>query len=218
MHSYQRDFLRFAIEAGVLRFGSFTLKSGRISPYFFNAGGFNTGAKLAKLGHFYAQAIIATGLRTDVLFGPAYKGIPLAAATAIALAHEHGRETPFAFNRKEAKDHGEGGVIVGSALTGDVLLIDDVITAGTSVRESAALIEQAGARLAGVIIALDRQERGAGQHSAVQEAYQRYGIPVQSIVNLDNLIQFVDEGGLSKETLAALADYRAEYGSLKLEA
>ncbi|MFW5724004.1 MAG: orotate phosphoribosyltransferase [Halochromatium sp.] len=213
MHSYQRDFLRFAIETGVLRFGSFTLKSGRVSPYFFNAGGFNTGASLGKLGHFYAQAIVATGLRTDVLFGPAYKGIPLAAATAIALAHEQGRETPFAFNRKEAKDHGEGGLIVGSPLQGDVLLIDDVITAGTSVRESAVLIEQAGARLAGVIIALDRQERGAGGSSAIQEARARYGIPVQSIVDLDALIQFVAETGtVSAETLAALADYRAEYG------
>ena len=213
MYSYQRDFLRFAIETGVLRFGRFTLKSGRISPYFFNAGGFNTGASLGKLGHFYAQAIVATGLQTDVLFGPAYKGIPLAAATAIALAHEQGRETPFAFNRKEAKDHGEGGLIVGSPLRGDVLLIDDVITAGTSVRESAALIEQAGARLAGVIIALDRQERGEGRISAIQEARARYGIPVQSIVNLDALIQFVDEtGAASTETLAALADYRAEYG------
>ncbi|MFP4061323.1 MAG: orotate phosphoribosyltransferase [Halochromatium sp.] len=213
MHSYQRDFLRFAIETGVLRFGSFTLKSGRVSPYFFNAGGFNTGASLGKLGHFYAQAIVATGLRTDVLFGPAYKGIPLAAATAIALAHEQGRETPFAFNRKEAKDHGEGGLIVGSPLQGDVLLIDDVITAGTSVRESAALIEQAGARLAGVIIALDRQERGAGGSSAIQEARARYGIPVQSIVDLDALIQFAAETGtVSAATLAALADYRAEYG------
>ncbi|MFP4247051.1 MAG: orotate phosphoribosyltransferase [Halochromatium sp.] len=213
MHSYQRDFLRFAIETGVLRFGSFTLKSGRVSPYFFNAGGFNTGASLGKLGHFYAQAIVATGLRTDVLFGPAYKGIPLAAATAIALAHEQGRETPFAFNRKEAKDHGEGGLIVGSPLQGDVLLIDDVITAGTSVRESAVLIEQAGARLAGVIIALDRQERGAGGSSAIQEARARYGIPVQSIVDLDALIQFAAETGtVSAETLAALADYRAEYG------
>ncbi|MCF8004473.1 MAG: orotate phosphoribosyltransferase [Chromatiaceae bacterium] len=218
MHSYQRDFLRFAIEAGVLRFGSFTLKSGRISPYFFNAGGFNTGASLGKLGHFYAQAIIATGLQTDVLFGPAYKGIPLAAATAIALAHEHGRETPFAFNRKEAKDHGEGGIIVGSELQGNVLLIDDVITAGTSVRESAALIEQAGARLAGVIIALDRQERGEGPTSAIQEARERYGIPVQSIVNLDSLIQYVDESGISKATLAALADYRAEYGTVMRDA
>ncbi|MFP4279387.1 MAG: orotate phosphoribosyltransferase [Halochromatium sp.] len=213
MHSYQRDFLRFAIETGVLRFGSFTLKSGRVSPYFFNAGGFNTGASLGKLGHFYAQAIVATGLRTDVLFGPAYKGIPLAAATAIALAHEQGRETPFAFNRKEAKDHGEGGLIVGSPLRGDVLLIDDVITAGTSVRESAVLIEQAGARLAGVIIALDRQERGAGGSSAIQEARARYGIPVQSIVDLDALIQFAAETGtVSAATLAALADYRAEYG------
>ncbi len=212
MHSYQRDFLRFAIDTGVLRFGRFTLKSGRISPYFFNAGGFNTGASLGKLGHYYAQAIIATGLPIDVLYGPAYKGIPLAAATAIALAHEHGRETPFAFNRKEAKDHGEGGVIVGSPLQGDVLVIDDVITAGTSVRESAAVITQAGARLAGVIIALDRQERGEGGTSAVAEVQAAYGIPVRSIVTLDDLIRYVDETGTATHTLSALADYRAEYG------
>jgi orotate phosphoribosyltransferase len=212
MHSYQRDFLRFAIDTGVLRFGRFTLKSGRISPYFFNAGGFNTGASLGKLGHYYAQAIIATGLPIDVLYGPAYKGIPLAAATAIALAHEHGRETPFAFNRKEAKDHGEGGVIVGSPLQGDVLVIDDVITAGTSVRESAAVIAQAGARLAGVIIALDRQERGEGGTSAVAEVRAAYGIPVHSIVTLDDLIRYVDETGTATHTLSALADYRAEYG------
>jgi orotate phosphoribosyltransferase len=212
MHSYQRDFLRFAIDTGVLRFGRFTLKSGRISPYFFNAGGFNTGASLGKLGHYYAQAIIATGLPIDVLYGPAYKGIPLAAATAIALAHEHGRETPFAFNRKEAKDHGEGGVIVGSPLQGDVLVIDDVITAGTSVRESAAVIAQAGARLAGVIIALDRQERGEGGTSAVAEVQAAYGIPVRSIVTLDDLIRYVDETGTATHTLSALADYRAEYG------
>lgn len=212
MHSYQRDFLRFAIDTGVLRFGSFSLKSGRVSPYFFNAGGFNTGASLAKLGHFYAQAIIASGLQADVLFGPAYKGIPLAAATAIALAHEHGRETPFAFNRKEAKDHGEGGLIVGSPLRGRVLMIDDVITAGTSVRESAALIEQAGARLAGVIIALDRQERGEGGASAVAEVQTHYQVPVQSIVTLDDLIRYVDETGAAADTLGTLTEYRAEYG------
>lgn len=214
MHSYQRDFLRFAIDTGVLRFGRFTLKSGRISPYFFNAGGFNTGASLGKLGHYYAQAIIATGLPIDVLYGPAYKGIPLAAATAIALAHEHGRETPFAFNRKEAKDHGEGGLIVGSPLRGDVLVIDDVITAGTSVRESAAIIQQAGARLAGVIIALDRQERGAAGTSAIAEVRATYGIPVHSIVTFDDLICYVEETGTATHTLSALADYRAQYGSV----
>ncbi|MBK1706210.1 orotate phosphoribosyltransferase [Halochromatium glycolicum] len=213
MHSYQREFLRFAIDAEVLRFGRFTLKSGRISPYFFNAGGFDSGAKLGKLAHFYAQAIIAGGLQADVLFGPAYKGIPLAAATAIALAHELGRDTPFAFNRKEAKDHGEGGELVGSPLRGDVLLIDDVITAGTSIRESAALLERAGARLAGVIIALDRQERGDGERSAVQEVGNRYGIPVQSIVTLDDLIQYVaHHNATAPGTLEALQRYRDEYG------
>jgi orotate phosphoribosyltransferase len=211
MHSYQQDFLRFVIDTGVLRFGSFTLKSGRVSPYFFNAGGFNTGASLGKLAHFYAQAIVAAGLEADVLFGPAYKGIPLAAATAIELAREHGRETPFAFNRKEAKDHGEGGTIVGSPLVGDILLIDDVITAGTSVRESAALIEHAGARLSGVIIALDRQERGDGTTSAVQEVGKRYGIPVHSIVTLDDLITFLNQTNADQATLDALARYRADY-------
>jgi len=212
MHSYQREFLRFAIDAGVLRFGRFTLKSGRISPYFFNAGGFDTGAKLGKLAHFYAQAIIAGGLRADVLFGPAYKGIPLAASTAIALAQERGRDMPFAFNRKEAKDHGEGGEVVGSPLHGDVLLIDDVITAGTSVRESAELIERSGARLAGVIIALDRQERGAGERSAVQEVADQYDIPVHSIVTLDHLIDYVTQHQAAPQTLEALARYRADYG------
>jgi len=211
MHSYQQEFLRFVIDAGVLRFGSFTLKSGRVSPYFFNAGGFNTGASLGKLAHFYAQAIVSGGLEADVLFGPAYKGIPLAAATAIALAREHGRETPFAFNRKEAKDHGEGGTIVGSPLVGDILLIDDVITAGTSVRESAALIESAGARLSGVIIALDRQERGDGTTSAVQEVGKRYGIPVQSIVTLDDLVGYLEETESDPDTLDALARYRADF-------
>jgi orotate phosphoribosyltransferase len=211
MHSYQQDFLRFVIDTGVLRFGSFTLKSGRVSPYFFNAGGFNTGASLGKLAHFYAQAIVAAGLEADVLFGPAYKGIPLAAATAIELARVHGRETPFAFNRKEAKDHGEGGTIVGSPLVGNILLIDDVITAGTSVRESAALIESAGARLSGVIIALDRQERGDGSTSAVQEVGKRYGIPVHSIVTLDDLLSFLEQTGADKATIEALARYRDDY-------
>jgi orotate phosphoribosyltransferase len=212
MHSYQREFLRFAIDAGVLKFGRFTLKSGRVSPYFFNTGGFDTGARLGKLAHFYAQAIIAGGMRADVLFGPAYKGIPLAAATAIALAHEQGQETPFAFNRKEVKDHGEGGEIVGSPLAGDVLLIDDVITAGTSVRESAALIERAGARLAGVIIALDRQERGDGPLSAVQAIREQYQIPVHSIVTLDDLITYIGHDPHARETLASLARYRQDHG------
>jgi orotate phosphoribosyltransferase len=212
MDSYQREFLQFAIDADVLRFGRFTLKSGRISPYFFNAGGFDSGVKLGKLAHFYARAIIGSGLQADVLFGPAYKGIPLAATTAVALAHEHGRETPFAYNRKEAKDHGEGGELVGSPLQGDILLIDDVITAGTSVRESAALIAREGARLAGVIIALDRQERGAGRTSAVQEVRDRFGIPVQSIVTLNDLISFVETQAIAPETLEALARYRDEFG------
>lgn len=212
MHTYQQDFLRFVIDLGVLRFGRFELKSGRISPYFFNAGGFDTGGRLARLGGFYAQAIVRAGLRFDLLFGPAYKGIPLAAATAVALAEQHDRDIPYAFDRKEAKDHGEGGRIVGSEVRGEVLLIDDVITAGTSVRESAALLEAAGGRLAGVIIALDRQERGAGERSAVQEIEARYGIPVHSIVTLDDLIGFVGQADGDAETRRALGDYRARYG------
>jgi orotate phosphoribosyltransferase len=190
----------------------YILKSGRISPYFFNAGGFDTGGRLARLGGFYAQAIVRAGVRFDLLFGPAYKGIPLAAATAVALAEQHGRDIPYAFDRKEAKGHGEGGRIVGSEVRGEVLLIDDVITAGTSVRESAALLEAAGGRLAGVIIALDRQERGAGERSAVQEVEARYGIPVHSIVTLDDLIGFVDQADGDAETRRALDDYRARYG------
>lgn len=213
MHTkYQQDFIQFAIASQVLRFGQFTLKSGRISPYFFNAGLFNTGAALAELGRFYARAVLASGLQFDMVYGPAYKGIPLAAALAIALADQHDRDVPFAFNRKEAKDHGEGGVIVGAPLQGRVLVIDDVISAGTSVRESAELIAAAGANLAGVTIALDRQERGQGSSSATQEVERNYGVPVVSIANLNALLRYLAEQGDQQAHLAAVQDYRRRYG------
>ncbi|MBA2777784.1 orotate phosphoribosyltransferase [Billgrantia kenyensis] len=219
MQAYQREFIEFAIQQGVLKFGKFTLKSGRVSPYFFNAGLFRTGAALARLGRFYADAIEASGLPFDVLFGPAYKGIPLAATTAVALADQHGRDLPFAFNRKEAKDHGEGGHIVGAELAGRILIIDDVITAGTAIREVMTLIEGAGAEAAGVVIALDRQERGqAGddikRQSAIQEVESRYGMPVISIVTLDMVLDYLEQQ--SNQELqghaAAIRDYRARYG------
>ena len=212
MQAYQRDFLQFAADAGVLRFGDFTLKSGRKSPYFFNAGLFDTGLRLARLGEAYARRISDAGLAFDVVFGPAYKGIPLAAAASIALARLTGHDIPYAFNRKEAKDHGEGGVIIGHPLAGRVLIIDDVITAGTSVREALDLIRNAGAVPAGVVIALDRQERGADGRSAVAEVEDRYGIPVLSIVTLDDLIDGLDLLGLDLSLRTAMRDYRAAYG------
>lgn len=214
MQPYQREFIEFAIEQGVLRFGEFTLKSGRVSPYFFNAGLFRTGSALARLGRFYAQAIAERAPRGDVLFGPAYKGIPLAATTAVALADHHDLDLPYAFNRKEAKDHGEGGNIVGAELAGDILIIDDVITAGTAIREVMGLIEGAGARAAGVVIALDRQERGAGAQSAIQEVEARYGMPVISIVTLDMVLAYLEEhaGDELQGHAAAIRAYRERYG------
>lgn len=214
MHNdFRHAFIRFAIEHQVLRFGEFQLKSGRISPYFFNAGLFNTGSTLAELGRFYAQAVLAAGLEFDMVFGPAYKGVPLAAAFAIAMADRHGRDIPFAFNRKEAKDHGEGGVIVGAPLQGRVLVIDDVVSAGTSVRESAALISAAGATLAGVAIALDRQERGLGELSAAREVERNFGVPVVSIAHLDTLVQVLRQQGGHEAELEALRAYRVRYGA-----
>ena len=213
MHDYQREFLDFALEQDVLRFGEFTLKSGRVSPYFFNAGLFNTGATLGALGRYYARAITASGIGFDMLFGPAYKGIPLASATAVALAAHHGRDVPWAFNRKEAKDHGEGGTIVGAPLVGRVLVIDDVISAGTSVAESADMIGAAGAELAGVAIALDRKERGSGERSAVQQVRDQYGAPVVPIVDLDDLVTWLAERGDRDAALAAIRDYRQRYGA-----
>jgi orotate phosphoribosyltransferase len=211
MLSYQRDFLEFAIAQNVLRFGNFTLKSGRQSPYFFNAGLFNTGSALAQLGRFYAAAIQESGLDFDMLFGPAYKGIPLVTAAAIALSDQHQRDVPYCFNRKEVKNHGEGGAIVGTALAGRVLLIDDVISAGTAIGEAVQMIEAAGAQLAGVVIALNRQERGQTALSAVKEVEQRYGIPVVSIINLDHLVSYLEFKPEHQDTLVAIQDYRNKY-------
>jgi orotate phosphoribosyltransferase len=212
MQEYQKAFLGFAIETGVLRLGSFTLKSGRESPYFFNAGLFNSGASLGQLGRFYAEALLASGLEFDMLFGPAYKGIPLAASTAIALADQHNRDVPYAFNRKEAKDHGEGGTIVGSPLSGRVLIVDDVITAGTSVRESVAMIEAAGAVPCGVLIALDRCEVGEGNRSAIEELQQRFGLRTVSIASLHDLIAYLSDEAPDPKFAAALQAYRQRYG------
>ena len=211
MQDYQTEFLNFALEKGVLRFGEFTLKSGRISPYFFNAGLFNSGSALARLGRFYAQAIVDSGITFDVLYGPAYKGIPLAAVTAAALYDHHQTDIPYAFNRKEAKSHGEGGSIVGHALEGQILIIDDVITAGTAIRESMDIIEAEGAKPAGVVIALDRQEKGKGDKSAIQEVEQDYGIPVASIAKLENVIGFLEQQG-DADHLANIRAYRDQYG------
>lgn len=212
MLDYQRELLDFATEIGALRFGDFTLKSGRRSPYFFNAGLFASGWRLARLARAYAHGIQDSKIDFDVLYGPAYKGIPLAAATAVLLATEHGRDTPYAFNRKEAKDHGEGGLIVGSPLEGRILVIDDVITAGTSVRESVEIIRAAGATPAGVVIALDRQERGQGERSAVQEVEARFGLPVQSLLTMVDLIGYLEERGTDAALLEAMRTYRAQYG------
>jgi orotate phosphoribosyltransferase len=209
---YQYEFIEFAIEAGVLRFGDFTLKSGRVSPYFFNAGLFNTGRQLARLGRFYAQAIVDSGIRFDVLFGPAYKGIPLAAAAGIALADHYDRNVPWCFNRKEAKDHGEGGNLVGAGLTGGVLIIDDVITAGTAIRESVDIIQAAGATPAGVVIALDRQERGRDARSAIQEVEETLGVRVISIVKLEHLVQYLLDRSDRAEEVEKIHAYRAMYG------
>ena len=212
MRDYQKAFIEFALSRDVLRFGEFTLKSGRVSPYFFNAGLFNTGSALAKLGQYYAEAIVVSGLEFDVLFGPAYKGIPLAAACSVALADHHQRDVPYSFNRKEAKGHGEGGNIVGSPLQGRILIIDDVITAGTAIRESMQIIDAAGAKPAGVLIALDRQEKGTGELSAIQEVEQQYGIPVLSIIKLEDLISYLEQQPDMQTNLTAVMAYREQYG------
>ncbi|MBI5919438.1 MAG: orotate phosphoribosyltransferase [Nitrosomonadales bacterium] len=211
MHAFRHDFIRFAIAQKVLRFGEFQTKAGRLSPYFFNSGLFQDGAALRELSQFYAQAILTSEVEFDMLFGPAYKGIPLAAGTAIALA-EQGRNVPYCFNRKEAKDHGEGGTTVGAKLQGKVLIIDDVISAGTSVRESIELIRAAGATPCGVVIALDRQERGQGELSAVQEVQQSYDIPVVAIANLADLLGFLQGQPELAQNLSAVQTYRDRYG------
>lgn len=212
MKDYQREFIEFALHTGVLKFGSFTLKSGRQSPYFFNSGLFNSGASLARLGRFYARTIAESGLAFDVLFGPAYKGIPLASTTVVALADQHDRDVPYVFNRKEVKDHGEGGQLVGAELKGRVLIIDDVISAGTSVRESVDIIRAAGAEPAGVIIALDRQERGQGDLSAIQEVQAEHGMPVLNIISLNDLLGYLKDSPELGEHLPAVQAYRDQYG------
>lgn len=212
MQPYQRDFIELALARDVLRFGDFTLKSGRRSPYFFNLGRIDSGAALARLGEAYAAALIRAQLPVDMLFGPAYKGIALAAATAIALATRHGRDLPWAYNRKEAKDHGEGGVLVGAPLAGRVLIVDDVMTAGTAVRESLALIRAQGATPAGVLIALDRQERGQGELSAAQEVARDHAVPVIAITGLDEVLAYAGERPELAAEHARLLDYRSRYG------
>ncbi|MAL82865.1 MULTISPECIES: orotate phosphoribosyltransferase [Idiomarina] len=212
MKAYQKEFIEFAIERGVLKFGEFTLKSGRTSPYFFNAGLFNKGSDLARLGRFYAAALVDSGISFDVLFGPAYKGIPIATATAVALYDHHQQDTPYCFNRKEKKDHGEGGNLVGSALEGKVMLVDDVITAGTAIREAMEIVQANGAELSGVLIALDRQEKGKGELSAIQEVERDFGAQVVSIVSLNDVITFLKDDDTFKEYLPKVEAYRAEFG------
>ncbi|ELY2651345.1 orotate phosphoribosyltransferase [Cronobacter sakazakii] len=212
MKPYQRQFIEFALNKQVLKFGEFTLKSGRQSPYFFNAGLFNTGRDLALLGRFYAEALVDSGVDFDLLFGPAYKGIPIATTTAVALAEHHERDVPYCFNRKEAKDHGEGGNLVGSSLQGRVMLVDDVITAGTAIRESMEIIQANGATLAGVMISLDRQERGRGELSAIQEVERDYGCHVIAIITLNDLIAYLAEKPEMANHLAVVEAYRQQYG------
>ncbi|MEI2565623.1 orotate phosphoribosyltransferase [Vibrio metoecus] len=212
MKAYQREFIEFALEKQVLKFGEFTLKSGRKSPYFFNAGLFNTGRDLARLGRFYAAALVDSGIEFDVLFGPAYKGIPIATTTAVALADHHDVDMPYCFNRKEAKNHGEGGNLVGSRLEGRIMLVDDVITAGTAIRESMELIQANNADLAGVLVAIDRQEKGKGELSAIQEVERDFGCAVISIVSLTDLITYLEQQGGNAEHLEAVKAYRAQYG------
>jgi orotate phosphoribosyltransferase len=207
----RRAFIDFALASGVLSFGSFVTKSGRTTPYFFNAGLFNTGARLGRLAEFYAHAIRASGIAHDMVFGPAYKGIVLAAATAVALARS-GRDMPYGYNRKETKDHGEGGSVVGAPLAGRVLIIDDVMTAGTAVRESVSIIQAAGAQPAGVVVSLDRMERGAAELSAVQEVQREHGIPVIAVATLDDLIEYLRSAPQYEESLRAIARYRQQYG------
>jgi len=209
---YKREFIDFALTQGVLKFGSFELKSGRTSPYFFNAGEFKSGQALQRLGDYYAAALVDSGLPVDCLLGPAYKGIPLVSAAAISLAARHGRDLPFAYNRKEIKDHGEGGSLVGAALKGDVIVVDDVITAGTAIREIMSLISDYPARIAGVMVAIDRQERGQGEKSAIQEVESEYALSVISVVNLDDIVAYLLEVGSYKGEIEKIDAYRNTYG------
>jgi len=212
MKDYQKEFIEFALEKQVLKFGEFTLKSGRTSPYFFNAGLFNTGRDLARLGRFYASALEDATIEYDVLYGPAYKGIPIATTTAVALADHHDKDVPYCFNRKEKKAHGEGGTLVGSELTGKIMLVDDVITAGTAIRESMEIIADNGADLSGILIALDRQEKGKAELSAIQEVERDFYTKVISIVKLADLISYLESQGTMDEHLASVKAYRDQYG------
>ncbi|GLO59614.1 orotate phosphoribosyltransferase [Vibrio sp. MACH09] len=212
MKAYQREFIEFALEKGVLKFGEFTLKSGRTSPYFFNAGLFNTGGDLARLGRFYAAALADSGIQYDVLFGPAYKGIPIATTTAVALADHHNVDTPYCFNRKEAKNHGEGGSLVGAPLVGNIMLVDDVITAGTAIRESMEIIKASGANLAGVLVAIDRQEKGQGELSAIQEVERDFACQIISIVSLSDIIAYLENEEGNAQQLAKVKAYREAFG------
>lgn len=212
MQDYQKRFIELALSKNVLKFGEFTLKSGRVSPYFFNTGLFDDGYDLAQLGRFYAQAAMDSQEEFDLLFGPAYKGIPLVSTTAVALAEHHAKRVPYSFNRKEKKDHGEGGSIVGSALAGDVLIVDDVISAGTAIREAIEIIKSNGATPKAVLIALDRQERGQGKLSAVQEVANDYGIPVHSIIQLSDLIDYLKDNTQFEQFYAKVIQYREDYG------
>lgn len=212
MQAYKTQFIDNALSSGALKFGEFTLKSGRVSPHFFNAGEFRTGAALAELGRCYAAAIVESGIEFDVLFGPAYKGITLAAATAVALADEQGIDVPYCFNRKEAKAHGEGGSLVGAPLAGRVLIIDDVITAGTAIREVMAMVDGAGAEAVGVVIGLDRKERGSGEKSAIEEVQTQFGMSVVSIIDIDDILNYLASKGDSSDLIAAMAAYRNTYG------
>jgi len=212
MLDYQKQFIQYSLECGVLKFGEFHLKSGRTSPYFFNTGLFDSGTKLAKLGEFYAQALVESEIEVDILYGPAYKGITLVAAASIAYANVHNKDIPFAFNRKEAKDHGEGGVLVGAPLKGKAVILDDVITAGTSVRESVVIINDAGATPAGVLIALNRQEKGENDVSAIDEVSERFSMPVISIISLEHIIEFIESDAAYAENIAAIKEYQKQYG------
>lgn len=212
LEKYQLEFIEFAIERAVLRFGEFELKSGRNSPYFFNSGQFNTGSSLGRLGYYYAKALVETGAPYDMLFGPAYKGIPLVAATSVSLANDFGQDVPWAFNRKEKKTHGEGGQIVGAPLEGRVVIVDDVITAGTAIRESMELLSTHSATPVAVVVAIDRQEKGKGQMSAIQEIEKEYGLQVVSVVNLANIIEYLEISGARSADLESIRRYRDSYG------